>query len=220
MTLHAALMAVMLTAAAAGGAASVGAVSVGAASVGAASVGAGAGGPVANGANTGGAVAQSGPPADDASAKARLAESSRHGEYVDIAVPGRATPIRAFAVYPEIATKAPVVIVLHETYGLTDWIRGVADQLAAEGFIAIAPELAAGAAPSTTAPHGASPNGATPNGTTPNGATPNGAALQAVHAYGAKLPASTGKTTTLLLQGPPRLENWAGTVDGLRKQTQ
>jgi carboxymethylenebutenolidase len=44
-------------------------------------------------------------------------------------------------VYPERSTKAPVVLVVHEIYGLTPWIRNVADQLAAEGFIAVAPDL-------------------------------------------------------------------------------
>ena len=40
---------------------------------------------------------------------------------------------------PGAQDKAPVVIVIQEIFGLTDWIRGVADQLAKEGFIAIAP---------------------------------------------------------------------------------
>jgi carboxymethylenebutenolidase len=52
-----------------------------------------------------------------------------------------ADSIRAFVVYPERKTKAPVVVVVHEIYGLSPWIRGVADQLAADGFIAIAPDL-------------------------------------------------------------------------------
>jgi carboxymethylenebutenolidase len=44
-------------------------------------------------------------------------------------------------VYPERSTKAPVVLVVHEVYGLSSWVRSVADQLAADGFIAIAPDL-------------------------------------------------------------------------------
>jgi carboxymethylenebutenolidase len=44
-------------------------------------------------------------------------------------------------VYPERSTKAPVVLVVHEVFGLSSWIRSVADQLAADGFIAIAPDL-------------------------------------------------------------------------------
>ena len=49
--------------------------------------------------------------------------------------------VRAYVVYPERKEKAPVVVVVHEIYGLTPWVRGVADQLAADGFIAIAPDL-------------------------------------------------------------------------------
>jgi carboxymethylenebutenolidase len=44
-------------------------------------------------------------------------------------------------VYPERSTKAPVVLVVHEIFGLSSWVRSVADQLAADGFIAIAPDL-------------------------------------------------------------------------------
>jgi carboxymethylenebutenolidase len=49
--------------------------------------------------------------------------------------------VRAWVVYPERRDKAPVVVVIHEIFGLTPWIRSVADQLAADGFIAIAPDL-------------------------------------------------------------------------------
>jgi carboxymethylenebutenolidase len=52
--------------------------------------------------------------------------------------------VRAWVVYPERATKAPVVVVVHEIYGLSTWVRGVADQLAADGFIAVAPDLLTG----------------------------------------------------------------------------
>jgi carboxymethylenebutenolidase len=54
---------------------------------------------------------------------------------------GNADSVRAWVVYPERSDKAPVVVVIHEIFGLTPWIRGVADQLAADGFIAIAPDL-------------------------------------------------------------------------------
>ena len=79
-------------------------------------------------------------PADAAGATERLNASSRHGEWARIGTtPGDS--IRAWVVYPERSDKAPVVIVVHEIYGLTPWVRAVADQLAAEGFIAIAPDL-------------------------------------------------------------------------------
>ncbi len=55
--------------------------------------------------------------------------------------------LNSFVAFPERKDKAPVVIVIHEIYGLTDWIRAVADQLAADGFIAIAPDLLSGKGP-------------------------------------------------------------------------
>ncbi len=55
--------------------------------------------------------------------------------------------VTAWVVYPERADAAPVVIVIHEIFGLTDWIRAVADELAAAGFIAIAPDLLSGKGP-------------------------------------------------------------------------
>ena len=92
------------------------------------------------------ASAQQTPP-DEPGAPARLDASPRHGEWVDVPLPGGTTPIRSWVVYPERATNAPVVIVIQEIYGLTDWIRGVADQLAADGFIAIAPDMLSGMGP-------------------------------------------------------------------------
>jgi carboxymethylenebutenolidase len=75
-------------------------------------------------------------------AKARLNDSPRHGEWVDYKSGDR--PLKAFVVYPERKEKAPVVIVIHEIFGLTDWVRGVCDQLAENGVIAIAPDLLTG----------------------------------------------------------------------------
>ncbi|HXN76307.1 MAG TPA: dienelactone hydrolase family protein [Gemmatimonadaceae bacterium] len=79
-------------------------------------------------------------PADASGALVRLSTSSRHGEWVVVHT-GDRDSLRAWVVYPERSTKAPVVIVVHEIFGLSSWIRGVADQLAADGFIAIAPDL-------------------------------------------------------------------------------
>ena len=57
------------------------------------------------------------------------------------------TKLNSFIVYPERKDKVPVVIVIMEIYGLTDWVRGVADRLAADGFIAVAPDLLSGRGP-------------------------------------------------------------------------
>jgi carboxymethylenebutenolidase len=72
-------------------------------------------------------------------AKDRLEKSPRHGEWVQIKHGDRT--VDAFVVYPEVSAKATAVIVIHEIFGLTDWVRGVADQLAEKGYIAIAPDL-------------------------------------------------------------------------------
>jgi carboxymethylenebutenolidase len=84
-------------------------------------------------------------PAGATDVAARLASSPRHGEWVMIRT-GPTDSVKAWVVYPERATKSPVVLVVHEIYGLSTWIRGVADQLAADGFIAVAPDLLTGTA--------------------------------------------------------------------------
>lgn len=78
-------------------------------------------------------------------AKAKLEKSPRHGEWVDVKHGDRT--VRAFIVYPESKKKVAAVIVIHEIFGLTDWVRTVADELAANGYIAIAPDLLSGAGP-------------------------------------------------------------------------
>ncbi|MCC6317174.1 MAG: dienelactone hydrolase family protein [Gemmatimonadaceae bacterium] len=85
---------------------------------------------------------QAGLPASNNAAAARLAASPRHGEWVKFpSAPGSADSIMAWIVYPEAREKAPVVVVVHEIFGLATWVRGVADQVAADGFIAIAPDF-------------------------------------------------------------------------------
>ena len=77
-----------------------------------------------------------------AEAATRLQSSPRHAEWAMIATaPGSKDSIAAWVVYPEVKKNAPVVVVIHEIFGLTAWVRGVADQLAADGYIAIAPDL-------------------------------------------------------------------------------
>jgi carboxymethylenebutenolidase len=85
------------------------------------------------------------PPGEDAAAE-RIEKSPRHAEYVDVPL-GEDQSVRAYVVYPEVKEKAPVVIVIHEIYGLTPWIKSVTDQLAADGFIAIAPDFLSGRGP-------------------------------------------------------------------------
>jgi carboxymethylenebutenolidase len=135
------------------------------------------------------------PPAEE-SAKAALEKSPRHGEYVDVkGADGK--PIRTWVVYPERKDKAGVVLVIHEIFGLSDWIRGVADQLAREGFIAVAPDLVSGHGPGgggTESAAGRDDVVALVRGITPAEAT---ARLDAVRNYATSLPAANGKSATI-----------------------
>ncbi|MEO7725048.1 MAG: dienelactone hydrolase family protein [Chthoniobacterales bacterium] len=72
-------------------------------------------------------------------AKERLNKSPRHSEWVDLKSGDRT--VKTFVVYPEVKAKAPVVLVIHEIFGLTDWAKSLADELAAAGYIAVAPDL-------------------------------------------------------------------------------
>jgi carboxymethylenebutenolidase len=75
----------------------------------------------------------------------RLDSSPRHHEWVDVKQGDR--KVSCFVVFPEVKTKAPAVVVIHENKGLTGWVRSVADQLAEHGYVAIAPDLLSGAGP-------------------------------------------------------------------------
>jgi carboxymethylenebutenolidase len=136
------------------------------------------------------------PPAEE-QAKAALENSPRHGEFVDVKMPGSGTLINTWVVYPERKDKAPVVIVIHEIFGLSDWIRAVADQLAKEGFIAVAPDLISGMGPGGGGTDSAKSRddvvklirGLKPEETI--------ARLNAVRTYALKLPAANGKSATV-----------------------
>lgn len=78
-------------------------------------------------------------------AENRLETSPRHLEWVK--VPQGERQVNCFVAYPEVADKAHAVVVIHEIFGLTDWVRGVTDQLAEAGYIAIAPDFLSGMGP-------------------------------------------------------------------------
>ncbi len=148
------------------------------------------------GAQTGGATgAATNLPADEQHAKDRLASSARHGEFVKVNVGG--TPVNVWVVRPAGSGKAPVVVVIQEIFGLSDWIRAVADQLAAEGFIAVAPDLLSG--------HGPNGGGTEAFATRDDVTKAVGqlsqdeimARLDAAREYGLKLPSSNGKSATV-----------------------
>jgi carboxymethylenebutenolidase len=78
-------------------------------------------------------------------AKAALAKSTRHGEWVTLKHDGRS--VETFVVYPESKGKTPVVLIIHEIFGMSDWVQELADEVAAAGYIAVAPDLLSGMGP-------------------------------------------------------------------------
>jgi len=77
-------------------------------------------------------------------ARANLEKSPRHREWVTVKHDRRS--VETFVVYPESKAKTPVVLVIHEIFGMTDWVQDLADQIAAAGYIAVAPDLLSGMA--------------------------------------------------------------------------
>jgi len=136
------------------------------------------------------------PPSQE-TAKAALESSPRHGEFVDVKALDGGVPIRTWVVYPERKDKAGVVLIVHEVYGLTDWIRGVTDAFAAAGFIAVAPDLISGLGPGG----GGTDSVASRDDVVKlvRSVTPQKAAagLDAVRAYAATLPSANGKVATV-----------------------
>src|SRR5437764_13291382 len=78
-------------------------------------------------------------------AKAALEKSPRHREWVKVKNGNRS--VEAFVVYPEVKNKATSIVVIHEIFGMSDWVQMEADELAAAGYIAIAPDLLSGMGP-------------------------------------------------------------------------
>src|SRR5262249_2540744 len=134
-------------------------------------------------------------PASEETAKERLEHSPRHGEFVTVDTGG--TPVRVWVGYPEGKDKAPVIVGVHEVFGLTGWIRPVADQLAADGFIALAPDLLSGKGPNGG---GTDAFPSRDDAVKAVSALPRDeviARLNAVRKYGLSLPAATGKSATV-----------------------
>src|SRR5262249_15990654 len=78
-------------------------------------------------------------------AKQKLAKSPRHREWVTVKNGNR--EVSSFVVYPEVKDKATAVVVIHEIFGMSDWVQSLTDQLAEAGYIAIAPDLLSGMGP-------------------------------------------------------------------------
>ena len=125
----------------------------------------------------------------------QLEKSPRHQEWVKVNAGERT--VSCFVVYPEVSKKAPVVIVIHENRGLSDWVRSFADQLAGEGYIAIAPDLLSGFSKdiSTTSDFANSDDARNAIYQLDPEQIKND--LNAVEAYALKMPAGNGKTAVV-----------------------
>ena len=138
-------------------------------------------------------------------AKDALEKSPRHREYLPITHDGRT--VTTFIVYPETKGKAPVVVLIHEIFGLSDWMKMQADELAAQGYIVLAPDLLSGIGPGGDGKTGGGTDTlfATTNSTDPvvkaiSTLSPEQvtADLDAVADYGKKLPSAS---STLFVGG-------------------
>jgi carboxymethylenebutenolidase len=123
-------------------------------------------------------------------AKATLEKSPRHREWVTVKHDNRS--VETFVVYPESKGKTPVVMIIHEIFGMTDWVQDLADQVAAAGYVAVAPDLLSGMGPnggrSTDFAEGKTTEAV--SHLNPDQVT---ADLNAAADYASKLPASNGK---------------------------
>ncbi len=124
-------------------------------------------------------------------AKARLEASPRHHEYVTVQNGSRA--VQVFVDYPEVKGKAPVIVMIHEIFGLTDWAREMADELAAQGYIVVEPDLLSGMGPNGGGSSSFADQESTVKAVSMLDAAQVTGDLNAVADYGKKLPAANGK---------------------------
>jgi carboxymethylenebutenolidase len=124
-------------------------------------------------------------------ARAQLEKSPRHREWVTVKHDGRS--VETFVVYPESKEKRPVVIVIHEIFGMTDWVQDLADQVAEAGYIAVAPDLLSGMGPNGGRSTSFASQSAAVEAIGKLNADQITADLNAAADYAKKIPASNGK---------------------------
>ena len=125
----------------------------------------------------------------------QLENSTRHHEWVD--VKSSEHNVHCFVAYPEIADKAMVAIVIHENRGLTDWVRSFCDQLAAAGYIAVAPDLLSGFSPDYQKTSDFPNSDDARNAIYQLDQDQVKKELNAVQAYAEKIPAGNGETVSI-----------------------
>ena len=78
-------------------------------------------------------------------ARKAVDRSPRRREWITVKHDGRA--VESVIAYPQTQNKAPAIVVIHEIFGMSDWVEKVADEFAEAGYIAVAPDLLSGMAP-------------------------------------------------------------------------
>jgi carboxymethylenebutenolidase len=100
-------------------------------------------------------------------------------------------------VYPEVKHKATVVILIHEIFGLSDWAKEMADELAAQGFIVVAPDLLSGFGPNGGGSSEFPSQDATVKAVSGLDPSVVSVDLDAAADYGKRLPAGNGKIAVI-----------------------
>lgn len=124
-------------------------------------------------------------------ARQQLQKSPRHGEWVTVKHGDRS--VETFVVYPESKAKTPVVLIIHEIFGMSDWVQDLADQVAAAGYIAVAPDLLSGMGANGGRTNSFSQQSEVTQAVSHLNPDQVTADLNAVADYGLKLPAANGK---------------------------
>lgn len=91
------------------------------------------------------------PSEETAKAVLSTALARRHPQYLDI--PAGPATVRSFVVFPDRADNSPVLVITSNNQGMTDWMRAVGDDAAAQGFIAVVPDLLTGMGPNGGGTH-------------------------------------------------------------------
>ncbi len=153
----------------------------------------------------------------ETTAKTVLNSTHRHREWINVPV-GSAT-VRAFVVYPERSDKAPVVLVTAHNQGASDWIRAVADQVAAEGFIAVVPDLLSGLGPNGGDTESFASKDAAAAALGRLGRDEAARRTKAVRQYVLSLPAANGKSASFEFTPGAGDNAWRQAIAFLTRQT-
>lgn len=64
-----------------------------------------------------------------------------------VVIPAGERQVHAYLARPQAGEGKVAVVLIHEIFGLSDWVISVADRLAAAGYLALAPDLLSGMGP-------------------------------------------------------------------------